>query len=587
MNDGTYHPEENHNSHPEESKNIRPEIPPQFMDYLQQTPPPPKKKKLSKILILSIGGGVLLLALLIGLIIYTRPSVMLKHGVEDALDDLTDAKLVSALLEAAEDGSVSVSIGETAAIQLGSPSLANTSLTVWMNSKKQEAILSGNVNGSEVGLWLTEEALAAKLDGETFGTEHKNLFRDFEDSVFAPDSGTDYALELNADQMAALERLCELLNDKKFKRYMEDAGSEYRELILDAAMARAEFEKEGDGANSTVTLSLDEDDMAAILEILAEALEDDDQLRDLYICSFTLSSETSTDEQALSFWQSLIESLEKSADSVRGTRFTLRLSVTVNRFTHSAKSIDLRIKSNYATVLKLAYIPEESISLSYDDPESEGGLTLEGTLGNSEFRYVLETYTNRDRQIYEFLWDRPDETVTLTQSYQLLVEGSPLIFESALMGTVEFFSDDRAVLEFHTCKQHSDEEEPFNLVIELNGDAKEPKLPDYHRLSDLTISEVDALWMQVVNAGLTRHKAIPAGIYTGYLSPHGTVALRIDDSSLAYSTVHGDVTYSFDGTTMQLYQGSSLLATLEVQVRYNSAHEPYLIVNGNPFYLQK
>ncbi len=551
-----------------------------------------------KNLLLPLLGGVLLIGLIIFLIVYTRPAMMLKHGVEDVLDELTGTKLVKAFEDTVEGGSMSVSISAKAIETLGgSKPLGDISYTVWMNSRKQEATVQVGIgNALEATLWANEDEVAVKLyDDYTYGLKIKELFGELEDSILAPGSGSDYALPLTQEQMDAFETLSELLNDKKFKKYMKKAGPDYLKLILDTLLEDADFEKEGDGLNSIVTLTLDEDNLADVYEALADKLDDDKQLEELYISYCALTGATA--EQADTAWSTLVEGLETSSETISSADLTIELELTLNRFTHSTKEIAVKVRSGKTVGMKLSLTMKDDIKLVYETPGTGEKYVLEFEQDGKEQVYSMKHTRNSGSstitRTYELTWDEKSGDLELEASHTGNGTSSDASEKLRITGNLEFSMGGKMSLELEKYYITGSEPATLGIRLELNKADKMPELPEYTSLSAIDTTDLGTLMATLEEKGMfvggLQPTTIPANSYHGYLNSNtGNVVLTFySDYTVDYLGTR--YTYTYDGTTLILYDANSesMYTSMSCQLNYNETNSPYLIINGNYFYIYR
>ena len=132
----------------------------------------------------------------------------------------------------------------------------------------------------------------AEIMGGAWGLERGNLAQEWEDSVFAPKSGTDVALA--EEEFKTVTELLTAIDeelDRELEKDLEKLVKRYGKKVWKVFCENAEFESETGSVRinkerknaRTITITLDGDALGVIVEDMVDYIVNDDKLRDLVI----------------------------------------------------------------------------------------------------------------------------------------------------------------------------------------------------------------------------------------------------------------------------------------------------------------
>ena len=244
---------------------------------------------------LVVAGGVA--GTVIG--VSNSPKVVAANAITGAIEDLGKRDEIAPVLNAMNGGSLAVTVeGKDLEDLVGIEDDVVASGKLYMDADKQALMLddlsfkmgdfslSGQVYMGNDSIYVANDEI---LDG-AWGVERGSLVKDLSNSILAPDSDSDYALdeeeyELLEEIFDALDNELDLEMQKDFKKVSERYTKKLWKLIGE----HAEFEAETDNVRingerkkaRVITVTLDDDAVALIAEGMIEYLLEDDELADL------------------------------------------------------------------------------------------------------------------------------------------------------------------------------------------------------------------------------------------------------------------------------------------------------------------
>ena len=247
---------------------------------------------MKKTLIALILAGVLLIGgIVTGVVIWNSPSVVAARVITGVTDDFLDREEVSPIVDILEGGSIEASMSSISVD--GQEYLDDASLTGKIYFSK-DALYIDDVNVTSSGKGFAGEAYISKntvyireenIFNGAYGVDYSSFAKDLANSIFAADSGSDYALDEetydriisafeNFDQNEKIAKDAEKLLNKLTKDFWE--------IILDNAEIASETTQiRLNGERKSVrliTVTVDGDDMEQIIEDIYDYLCDSEDI---------------------------------------------------------------------------------------------------------------------------------------------------------------------------------------------------------------------------------------------------------------------------------------------------------------------
>ncbi len=458
------------------------------------------KKKVNPLPFILIGGGVLLagLAVLFILLFAKSPTGKVAAAAAKSMAAVkkTEAGKVADELKKSEV-KVSVDLESVLPYYMNYDGTVNVTFSDDMDAGKIFLELSLALKGKEladVGIYMDEKALAVKSDtllgddayGVTFGT----LPADLKESIFAPNSGTPYALTKDVYNM-----LCQL-DQSPIALYKEASGSleelykEGGQKLLDSLKAHAKISQEngtisvgGSKAECTVVKAeADEEATKAILEDMAAWLKEEGTRKKLErfynvvvkIQSIAEGGRSSQDAEDL--LEDFYDELDDSLEDIEAGESTIRFYINKKNgqlIGFSAETEDDDDESSLEIVAGPDFEDPAEIRVVVENGGSRQEFTYEVTQ-NSDSTYAAEisvAYGRSTAETYEFEWKKKRSSFTLSADGRELYSGTLKI------------EDDTVLLEI----------DDTGVAIEMTKGAKTPDVPKFNKILELSKDEFEDL----------------------------------------------------------------------------------------------
>ena len=250
-------------------------------------------KKFWAILASSVGGVAVTATATVG-VVSNLPKNVFAQSLVGFFDDVVEREEIAPVYNMFKKGSLQFSMSElweeeenllegmsfAGKMYFSEDSFAVSDLRVDTGETEIEA----NIYVDSDMLYVQEEHI---LDG-AYGIVTKDLSQDLEDSIFAYGSKSEYAIQ-DEELYDALIQALEVPHDKMTKD-LEKISKKYLKKFWKIISENAEFESSNgkerlNGQRTsvrTVSMTIDGDDMAAILEDVYDFLEADDSLMDFF-----------------------------------------------------------------------------------------------------------------------------------------------------------------------------------------------------------------------------------------------------------------------------------------------------------------
>lgn len=314
------------------------------------------------------------LGTIIGMV--NTPERVAANALSNAFEDLAERNELAPLTKILSGGSVALSIEDDGLYELmgvegdceiggklyfSEDAFMLDELLISLDDKS----LSGSLYFSEDLIYVTNEEI---LDG-SWGIKRGELVENWEDSLFAPDSDSDVALD--EDTFALVGEVLKALDeevDKELMKDMEKLAERYTKKAWKLICEHATFESDtesvrlnGERKNARViTITVDGEATAAIMEEMCNYILDDDKLVKLvekYGDRFAtiLEDQFDIDDVVEAFEDALKEledNMDEMIDSIEDTMED-ELVVTVVTSTMSSKLLKFSVsydRTDYVTV---------------------------------------------------------------------------------------------------------------------------------------------------------------------------------------------------------------------------------------------
>lgn len=351
----------------------------------------------NKLMILAAGAILAVGAAVAGFIVVNKPSTVVLKSVVNVLEDTLEREELELLSDAFTGGSVAFSL-DSVTDEDGYNYIEDSHFRGKLYTSKDALMLtdvdvqvSGNKFGGELYVskdeaYITEEEV---IDG-SYGLKFKELVEQLDDSIFAPDSGTDYEMPEEVYDMItqALEKVDE--NEKMVKDFQKLAEKLIKKVWKIAAETY-EFEKENkeeriNGEKVSVrliTMTIEDDTTADFIEALYDFISETDLIVDFlekYEETFNSYMELAGNGEAgsiVDMYEDAIDELgdqvDEVADSIKGTFEPVQIKFSTAKL--SAKLLKLEAAYDGETLFTLE-LGEKGIAKSDKVTFKAGEVTM-------------------------------------------------------------------------------------------------------------------------------------------------------------------------------------------------------------------
>ena len=225
------------------------------------------------------------------------------------------------------------------------------------------------------------------VESGSYGLVFENLKESFRSSVFHPDSGSKYALEMNEEALELFEQLLDCYEKLLTTESMEELNdycSDYAELFIDLMWEYGETEAETIDGNKVVTLKMDEKTLAKVLkDFISEFTSDEDLVAflDERIPVSMLASTTGS--TWIESWGDLMDELKESSDDmvdmIKSADFKLEFIVTASPIAHDLKALDVNFTADDVSMKAGIAFDGNNITISAGSGSAKFVMALEET----------------------------------------------------------------------------------------------------------------------------------------------------------------------------------------------------------------
>lgn len=248
----------------------------------------------NKLMILAAGAILAIGAAVAGFIVVNKPSTVVLKSVVNVLEDTLEREELELLSDAFTGGSVAFSLDSVTdedgynyiedshfrgKLYTSKDALMLTDVDVQVSGNK----FAGELYVSKDEAYITEEEV---IDG-SYGLKFKELVEDLDDSIFAPNSGTDY--EIPEEVYDTITQALETVNEnEKMVKDFQKLTEKLIKKVWKIAAETYEFEKENkeeriNGEKVSVrliTMTIEDDTTADFIEALYDFISETDLIVD-------------------------------------------------------------------------------------------------------------------------------------------------------------------------------------------------------------------------------------------------------------------------------------------------------------------
>lgn len=290
---------------------------------------------MKKLIIIAVAAVLVLSGALAGVIAFLNtPERVAARALTGVLEDLEKREELAPLSKVLTKGSISFKADGDALEELMGDDFSVEGKLYFNETAAMLDDLSIRYGSMKLtgGMYFDEDRFYVKnseiLDG-AWGIQRGTLEKEWKDSVFAPNSGSE--VELEEDIFNVISEVLSALDeemDKELIKDMEKFTNRYGKKAWALFCEYAEFESETDDVRinkerknaRVITITLDGDAIAAMVEEMVEYILEDDKLKDLvvkYGDRFAdLLEEYADIEDISDAYDDLMEKLEDSADDL-------------------------------------------------------------------------------------------------------------------------------------------------------------------------------------------------------------------------------------------------------------------------------
>lgn len=381
------------------------------------------------------------------------------------------------------------------------------------NFKVDEFKLSGNVYVSNDLIYIQEDEIL----NDAYGVDKKNFADDFSNSIFAYDSGSDYAID--EDLYNAIMQAYEDPQDEKMAKDSEKIVEKYTKELWKIVCKYAEFESENDKiridgkkkAVRVVSITIDEKAMSDITRDAIEFIVNDDSVIEFlekYSDSLALTmylTKMDEDTSIAELYEDMLESLEENADDICDQIEDSEFECSVEMVTpkNSAKLLMLTVKNGNEKLLTLEF-GDKGVKKTDKITLSSGGSSIVYEISeNNKKAYESTLKVNKEKVAtikIDYQKEKFDINLGNDDSDSIKIKGQ--ISKKGKTTNISLDKIEYAEWEYdywygtQTRVTHTIE---TNLEITIKERDKMPKAPkDYSTIADIKEEDIES-WMENLN----------------------------------------------------------------------------------------
>lgn len=335
----------------------------------------------------AIACAALIVAASVFLMIVTNSKTTVKAALGGIDDAFADNEIIGSLFTAMEEFQFSVDVqqiyGPDGQGALPSP----MKYDIYSNGMQASAYFDFLGAKFDIHSTLDPITYVVGVERGSYGLVFENLKESFRGSVFHPDSGSKYALDLNEESLELVEQLLDCYEKLLTTESMEELNdyySDYAELFIDLMWEYGETEAETIDGNKVVTLKMDEKTLAKVLKDFISELTSDDDLVAFLDERIPVSMFTSTTGSTwIESWGDLMDELKESSDDmvdmIKSADFKLEFIVTASPIAHDLKALDVKFTADDVSMKAGIAFDGNNITISAGSGLSKFVMALEET----------------------------------------------------------------------------------------------------------------------------------------------------------------------------------------------------------------
>ena len=332
---------------------------------------------MKKLIIIAVAAVLVLSGAIAGVVAFLNtPERVTARALTGVLEDLGKREEIAPLGNVLTKGSIAFEVDSNTLNELIGEELNVEGKFYFSDKAMMLDALKVKVGDVKLtgGLYLDENRFYvenSEILGGAWGLERGKLESDWKDSVFAPKSGTEVALDEGTfDAISEILAALDEEMDKEMIKDLRKVTERYGKKAWDLFCEHAEFESENDSVRinkerknaRVITITLDGDAVATIMEDMVEYITEDDKLKDLvvkYGDRFAdLLEEYAEIEDIDDTYDELMKQLEDSADEIVDNIEAVvsdDIVITVVTPTTSAKLLMLTVEYDDAEIVSVQF----------------------------------------------------------------------------------------------------------------------------------------------------------------------------------------------------------------------------------------
>ena len=419
----------------------------------------------------SVGGAAIVGLVVTSIVLANQPAALILRATANTISDARKIEAFAVAEDVANGGSVAVSANLD--------SIANDDVYVQAKYYSDAKNLKGayEMTMTEDDDIILDAQIAYNQDKFAFscpelfdgayGVTYKNVEKNLPGSIFDPDEETDYSLD--DEQFAYFLGIKDTIkNDKNLERDIDNMITKYRQLAVNSAVKHAEV---GKGSKTItvgdeklpctlISLSLDEDSLALVVEDLVNYANNDKDLEKLLRRVAANGSYNEDPDEYIDQFYDNLDQMEESIDDLKDSHVDIQvdfyitssgrrlarldaemevddesveISLVLGKNVAKSKEISLTATTkspNYTETVEFVYTVEEDSSRAYEaELNIEHSRTRSSSSSSSTPRvdeYKLSVEWDRKSGDFEFKLKYDDDNLVLKGS--LLLKGDTYTF---------------------------------------------------------------------------------------------------------------------------------------------------------------
>ncbi len=467
---------------------------------------------LAIVLAIGVGAGIF------AAVIYNKPEKVAFSAVQGAIEDLLEREEIAPVWNMLHGGSLSVSVDEFKSDDYDMLKGGKVSGKIYFSEDAFMAEdikvdlfgvkIDGDIYTSSDMIYISEDEI---FDGK-YGIVYKDAANDFEDSIFAYGSGSDYAIQ-DEDTYDAIMETLESLKDtdnEKLRKDAEELAEEHIKNIYEIICDNVEFESDNDEVRlngqrekvRVITIKMDGDDIANIVRDIYEYLCEDKTIGDfldehgsslaLADYLFKLDSD-SLGELYEEYLEDMEDRIDVICDEIEDQCDDTEIKIITPKMSHKLLKAEIEVDGD--TVF--------SIDFGKDGVKKTNEINVE--IDGEELSYVISENT---KDTYEAKLEADGETVIKVsidkkgESYKLSLGDGYITIKGDYItdGDTTTITVEKLTVRYESWEDSSETTYTYDADITIIIDEKDdiPAAPDkFDRISDITEEDIEK-WFEKI-----------------------------------------------------------------------------------------